>query len=64
MKEKQKWCKKIDEFLKNPSERFYKAYREALGHSERTMLITMLDLGKRVEINKLKEEYERRISIV
>lgn len=64
LKEKQEWCKKIDEFLKNPSERFCKAYREALGHSERTMLITLLDLGKRVEINKLKEEYERRISIV
>lgn len=64
LKEKQEWFKKIDKFLKNPSERFYKAYREALGPSERAMLMALLDLGSSVNKDKLRSEYERRISTI
>lgn len=61
--EKQRWLEEIDRFLKNPSERFQKAY-EKLGSSEKTMLLTILDLGTRVEENKLKKEYEKRVSTI
>jgi hypothetical protein len=52
----------IFEFLKNPSERFIRAYNKALTQSEKTLLLAVLDQGSKVEIKKLKEEYEKRIS--
>lgn len=62
--EKQRWVQRIDKFLRNPSERFYKAYQEALGPSERLMLLTLLDLGSYTTEDMLRSEYERRISTI
>jgi|LGVE01.1.fsa_nt_gb hypothetical protein len=47
-------------FLNNPGERFKHAY-DALGASEKELLLTLLDAGTAVEKNDLEEDYERRV---
>lgn len=58
---KQELFEKLNSFLKNPSERFQRAYEE-LGPSEKIMLMTLLDLGSNVNKTELKKEYEKRVS--
>jgi len=58
------WSLQIDNFLKDPSDRFRRVYNEAIGHSEKMMLMTLLDLGKKVSREELEREYERRISTI
>lgn len=63
LKERQEWPTKIENFFKNPGERFQRAY-ESLGPSEKLMLLSLLDLGSLVKEGQLKKEYEKRISTI
>jgi len=60
-KKEREWDSNLQSFMDNPSERYERVYKEALGSSERLLLMLLLSMGGEADSKHLCEEYERAL---